>query len=73
MTGRRSHGRLSALNGVVHQGTDITRLRPARPGSVPASSPRGMILSRLRGIAYSHMRLRQGQRLVRDASSRREI
>ena len=22
MTGRRSHGRLSALNGVVHQGTD---------------------------------------------------
>ena len=24
MTGRRSHGRLSALNGVVHQGTDET-------------------------------------------------
>ena len=22
MTGRRSHGRLSALNGVVHQGSD---------------------------------------------------
>ena len=22
MTGRRSHGRLSALNGVVHQGTE---------------------------------------------------
>ena len=26
MTGRRSHGRLSALNGVVHQGTvDVER------------------------------------------------
>ena len=24
MTGRRSHGRLSALNGVVHQGTEMT-------------------------------------------------
>ena len=24
MTGRRSHGRLSALNGVVHQGTTVT-------------------------------------------------
>ena len=24
MTGRRSHGRLSALNGVVHQGTSVT-------------------------------------------------
>ena len=23
MTGRRSHGRLSALNGVVHQGSEI--------------------------------------------------
>ena len=23
MTGRRSHGRLSALNGVVHQGIDL--------------------------------------------------
>ena len=23
MTGRRSHGRLSALNGVVHQGSDL--------------------------------------------------
>ena len=23
MTGRRSHGRLSALNGVVHQGSDV--------------------------------------------------
>ena len=28
MTGRRSHGRLSALNGVVHQGT-IEELRLA--------------------------------------------
>ena len=25
MTGRRSHGRLSALNGVVHQGTKAAR------------------------------------------------
>ena len=25
MTGRRSHGRLSALNGVVHQGSYSTR------------------------------------------------
>ena len=27
MTGRRSHGRLSALNGVVHQGTYSIDLR----------------------------------------------
>ena len=26
MTGRRSHGRLSALNGVVHQGTSLPEL-----------------------------------------------
>ena len=35
MTGRRSHGRLSALNGVVHQGnlTELftTLLRSPRP------------------------------------------
>ena len=30
MTGRRSHGRLSALNGVVHQGTKLPdKLIPA--------------------------------------------
>jgi hypothetical protein len=28
MTGRRSHGTRSALNGVVHQGTESTVLRP---------------------------------------------
>ena len=33
MTGRRSHGRLSALNGVVHQGSSkmvpaVTEVRP---------------------------------------------
>ena len=27
MTGRRSHGRLSALNGVVHQGSSLTETR----------------------------------------------
>ena len=32
MTGRRSHGRLSALNGVVHQGT----LPRSPQGSLPA-------------------------------------
>ena len=26
MTGRRSHGRLSALNGVVHQGSEPVQL-----------------------------------------------
>ena len=28
MTGRRSHGRLSALNGVVHQGSLAVQLSP---------------------------------------------
>ena len=32
MTGRRSHGRLSALNGVVHQGIEEPdAVEPARP------------------------------------------
>ena len=50
MTGRRSHGRLSALNGVVHQGTGSTpcpasptasaRIPPARASSsTPNTSP----------------------------------
>ena len=40
MTGRRSHGRLSALNGVVHQGTaPLARLGC---GSYPGSSLRVM-------------------------------
>ena len=26
MTGRRSHGRLSALNGVVHQGNKVSKI-----------------------------------------------
>ena len=30
MTGRRSHGRLSALNGVVHQGTPTLNAYPER-------------------------------------------
>ena len=30
MTGRRSHGRLSALNGVVHQGSAKTQFRSTR-------------------------------------------
>ena len=32
MTGRRSHGRLSALNGVVHQGTHGPDPPPDAPG-----------------------------------------
>ena len=34
MTGRRSHGRLSALNGVVHQGTspDVNHQLTIREG-----------------------------------------
>ena len=41
MTGRRSHGRLSALNGVVHQGKD----RPAQagPARVSLASKRGVL------------------------------
>ena len=31
MTGRRSHGRLSALNGVVHQGSEWVVLRVPYP------------------------------------------
>ena len=30
MTGRRSHGRLSALNGVVHQGSIKAQIRQAK-------------------------------------------
>ena len=33
MTGRRSHGRLSALNGVVHQGS-LPQLQIDHPGPV---------------------------------------
>ena len=32
MTGRRSHGRLSALNGVVHQGIQAQHLVDVGPG-----------------------------------------
>ena len=32
MTGRRSHGRLSALNGVVHQGTGAPQRLRSEPG-----------------------------------------
>ena len=35
MTGRRSHGRLSALNGVVHQGNAEMELPPAASPSAP--------------------------------------
>ena len=37
MTGRRSHGRLSALNGVVHQGNEslIDHLTQAFPSRLP--------------------------------------
>ena len=38
MTGRRSHGRLSALNGVVHQGTQspgLLRIFGSLPGVGP--------------------------------------
>ena len=39
MTGRRSHGRLSALNGVVHQGTDkaAIQLVQVQPCQLPKS------------------------------------
>ena len=37
MTGRRSHGRLSALNGVVHQGTANARHHSALNSSKPVS------------------------------------
>ena len=39
MTGRRSHGRLSALNGVVHQGTSATRRRWSRSRSISPAPP----------------------------------
>ena len=44
MTGRRSHGRLSALNGVVHQGTDglkgFEELKAAGVTHVARTQPR---------------------------------
>ena len=49
MTGRRSHGRLSALNGVVHQGNDEVQAgaragAPKREGEMlTASRERGVI------------------------------
>ncbi len=33
MTGRRSHGRLSALNGVVHQGS-VELVNSRKPGKI---------------------------------------
>ena len=37
MTGRRSHGRLSALNGVVHQGTSGASASPGTD-TIPSGS-----------------------------------
>ena len=52
MTGRRSHGRLSALNGVVHQGKrsppsgpQVTEPRPEQPVNGPQPrAPAGLSL-----------------------------
>ena len=41
MTGRRSHGRLSALNGVVHQGSVHVDIRARRKGRLVAWSAVG--------------------------------
>ena len=45
MTGRRSHGRLSALNGVVHQGSlgalAVDPLRTAGAGAAPGAGRAG--------------------------------
>ena len=49
MTGRRSHGRLSALNGVVHQGI-----------AAPASDQFAAVGGYMHGIARLHLRLREG-------------
>ena len=39
MTGRRSHGRLSALNGVVHQGSSITPTSYSNPSVAISGNP----------------------------------
>ena len=65
MTGRRSHGRLSALNGVVHQGTGFVETAPkgaerpqvarhgrvvAPKGAAAAVRPPGSILDALKSL-----------------------
>ena len=42
MTGRRSHGRLSALNGVVHQGSAAVG-RGHRGARATAATPPGLV------------------------------
>ena len=44
MTGRRSHGRLSALNGVVHQGTGRHRLNRGGHRQANAARYRAVIV-----------------------------
>ena len=52
MTGRRSHGRLSALNGVVHQGSDQVHQQDDRVAhrNILATTPRITKLDNLNGL-----------------------
>ena len=56
MTGRRSHGRLSALNGVVHQGSDFLEANELRLGQI-LDRPLDFISRGRRGLdrlAFAH-------------------
>ena len=83
MTGRRSHGRLSALNGVVHQGTDeavcacpTARVRGSMLSSRTQSHDVAPLLLHLRTCGPAPLRPRMGPldrrlRALRDLSDRR--
>ena len=45
MTGRRSHGRLSALNGVVHQGRPWPETFAVLAGGMTTVAPRAVAVS----------------------------
>ena len=63
MTGRRSHGRLSALNGVVHQGTQAQQVPQFEYDKTwPKPLPNRMKVGHVAGVAvdrYDHLDLDQ--------------
>ena len=59
MTGRRSHGRLSALNGVVHQGTQTPVLADALLMFGDRLLPAGATLGRIETEALGRTRFKR--------------